>query len=321
MSIDLRTSKALIRKEALARRAALTPAEVQTRSAAIADTVCALPIFASARCICSYLAIDHEVETRGIISAALQTGKDVVLPRVVHHDTLMLHAISSLEGLTPGPYGILQPAPDLPPVLPHEVDLFLTPGVAFDAAGHRLGYGAGYYDRLLSHPGGWRVGLAFSRQVLPCVPSCAEDQPMDLLVTEDGVIDCRQGQRAGDHLRMRNMIFYGYHGAFPSEREQGIRLAVDVDLRLDLQLPGQSDELTATVNYPAIYQLITRIQSSHEYHLFEALVEHIAAGVLDAFPAVAEVTVAARKFNPPIGGLMDAFEVEITRTRPVWMRG
>lgn len=321
MRVDLRPVKKELRAAVLARRNAASPDDVRTWSARIADTLCGLPIFATTRTLCSYLAVGQEVHTEPIVRAALDQGKRVVLPRTLPAERrLALHAITRLDQLVPGPYGILEPTPDLPVVDPTEVELFIVPGVVFDTAGNRIGYGAGYYDSLLVLSEGWRVAIAFACQLAAHVPSAEHDMPVDLIITERGIVDCSKGQQAGDHLRLRNMVFYGHHGAFPQEREQGIRFAVDIDLRLDLQWPGLTDELATTVNYPVIFRLIERIQSGREFCLLEAMAEHIATAILQECASVVEVTVTARKFNPPVGGLLDAFEVEISRSRPAWLR-
>ncbi len=321
MPVDLRPVKRELRAGALARREALAAEDAAGASAAIAETVRGLPIFTAAATISSYLGIGREVQTEGIIRAALSQGKPVALPRTVPAERrLALHRVDHLDDLRPGPYGIPEPAPETPEVDPAAVELFLVPGAVFDAAGNRIGYGAGYYDALLALSEGWRVALAYAFQCVPHVPAAEHDMPMDLIVTERGVVDCGQGQSAADHLRLRNMSFFGYHGAFPQERAQGIRFAVDLDLRLDLQVPGLTDDLAATVDYPAVYRLIQRLQHERQFALFEAMAEHIADAILREFTAVNQVTVTARKFNPPVGGVMDAFEVEITRSRPAWRR-
>jgi len=321
MPVDLRPTKAVLRERHRDQRNALTPAEVHEKSAAITRFVTALPIFMSAATVCAYMAFGNEAATIPLIEAALARGARVALPRTLRGERqLLLHAVNDLMQLVPGPYGILEPPASAPLVDPADVELFLVPGTVFDTAGNRIGYGAGYYDSLLVMSQGWRVGLAYAMQLAPHVPTAEHDMPMDLIATEVGLIDCARGQQASDRLRLRNMLFHGHHGAFPEERAQGIRLAVDLDLRLDLQLPGLTDDLTTTVDYPAVYRLIDRVQSEREFSLFEALVEQMALAVLQEFPIVAKVTIAARKFHPPIGGLMDSFEVEISRSRPLWMR-
>ena len=316
MVIDLHPKKAGLRAEILARRHALSAEDVQTRSRIITETLCALPMYTGASTISSYYAFGNEVQTADIIRHALALGKRVALPRTQRNARrVTLHLVSDVDRLLRGPYGIPEPEADAPLLHPAEVELFVVPGSVFDAAGNRIGYGAGYYDILLAESTGWRIAPCYAFQVTAQLPVETHDMPMDLLVTESGVMDCRRARKIGDHLRMRNMIFYGHHGAFPQEREQGIRLAIDVDMRLDLQVPGLTDNLATTVNYPAVYRLIQRIQSDREFALFEALAEHIALAILREFTLVAEVTIAARKFNPPIGGLIYAFEVEITRKR------
>lgn len=320
MPINLRPVKASLRADMLAQRDALSPEEAAERSALIESSICLLPIFSGAETISCYYSIGSEVRTAEIIRHALSQGKRVALPRVVRDERrLMLHLVTDLEQLSPGAFGILAPTPDAPEIHPAEVELYVVPGTVFDAAGNRIGYGAGYYDSLLVESEGWRVAPCYACQLTARVPAAEHDMPMDLIVTEAGTVDCLRGQAAGDHLRMRNIIFYGHHGAFPQEREQGIRLAVDVDMRLDLQAAGITDNLAASVNYPLVFQLIQRIQSEREFILFESLADHMATAILREFPVVAEVTVSARKFNPPIGGLMDAFEVEVTRSHSAWM--
>lgn len=317
--LTLNPTKAEVRAAARARRDAIPPAEVAAHSTAITAAVCSLPLFAAAPTVCSYLGIGQEIQTVEIINQALASGKRVALPRTVPRGRqLVLHEVTHLHDLCPGPYGILEPSPALPVVDPREVTVFLVPGVAFDTAGNRAGYGGGFYDTLLAQSSGWRIALAHLQQLLPHVPTTTHDMPMHLIVTEAGLVDCGHARQATDHLRLRNMTFYGHHGAFPQERTQGIRLAIDVELRLDLQLSGLTDDLSTTVNYPLVYRLIERIQSEREFALFETLVAQIAAAVLHEFPSVAEVCVRARKFNPPVGGLLDAFEVEITRARTAW---
>lgn len=313
---DLRAAKAELRADILARRAALTAEETAARSAAIAEAVRRLPLFRTAGTFAAYMPIGQEVDPRGLIADALARGARVCLPRTHLRERLLtLHAVTSLDGLVAGPYDIPEPPADAPEVRPEDVEFFLVPGSVYDAAGNRIGYGAGYYDSLLVRSEGWRVAPAYACQLVHHVPSAEHDMPMDAIVTELGLIDCAQGQRATDHLRLRNMTFYGYHGAFPQEREQGIRLAIDVDLRLDLQVAGLTDDLSTTVNYPRVYRLIDRIQQGREFSLFEALIAAVVDAILREFPAVVEATITARKYNPPVGGLMDAFEVEISRTR------
>lgn len=117
-----------------------------------------------------------------------------------------------------------------------------------------------------------------------------------------------------DCIRIVNMAFYGYHGVDPSERALGGRFAIDVELYRDLSAAGKSDDLSQTVDYKAVYDLISRIQSESNFQLLEALAHAIAEGLLGDFD-VDEVVVRARKRSVPLGGLIDYAEVEIRRAR------
>lgn len=317
----LSTTKAELRAALRAQREALSAEDAAAHGAAIARLALRLPPVVDAGTLCCYLSIGREAPTREIITHALLAGKRVALPRtVIAERRLALHVIDDLQYLVPGPYDIPEPPADNPEIDPATVDVFLVPGLAFDAHGGRLGYGGGFYDRLLATATGWRIALAYAAQLIPRVPMGALDLSVDRVVTEHGVIDCAQARRDGDWLRLHDMAFYGHHGAYEHEREAGIRLAIDVDLRLDLQVPGHTDDLTATVNYPAIYALIARLQSTQSFHLLEAMATRVTEAILAEFPAVAETRIRIRKFNPPVGGPMDAFEVELIRTRPNWTR-
>ena len=114
-----------------------------------------------------------------------------------------------------------------------------------------------------------------------------------------------------DVIRLTGMQFYAHHGADAGERELGQRFELDVELHLDLRLAGVADDLDATVNYRAVYELV-RDAMEPPCLLLEALAERIAEGVRRDF-AVAGVTVRVRKPAVPIGGVLAHAEVEIHR--------
>jgi dihydroneopterin aldolase len=117
---------------------------------------------------------------------------------------------------------------------------------------------------------------------------------------------------SGDKLVLHNMIFYGYHGVFVAEKELGQRLEVDVELQLDLRLAGVNDDLEATVNYVEVYTVVKEIVEERAFNLVEAVAEEIATTLLGAY-SLQEVCVRIRKPQPPVGGTMDWFAVEIRR--------
>jgi 5-formyltetrahydrofolate cyclo-ligase len=122
-------------------------------------------------------------------------GKLLALPRVRREPKhLWLHAYpGEPSALVTGAYGIREPAPDWPLVEPAAVDLVVVPGVAFDRHGTRLGYGGGYYDRMLptiraGNPAAALVGLAYGFQVVADLPGDPHDVPVDAIATEAGLV-------------------------------------------------------------------------------------------------------------------------------------
>lgn len=154
------------------------------------------PLF-TAGTVSAYAGFDTEIDTAPFLAAILAQGKRLVLPRVVDAGSrerrhLVLHQVGDAERDTrPGRWGIREPDPGLcPEIDPLDVDFMLLPGVAFDRRGGRLGYGAGFYDRLLgaTRPDCVRVAAAFSVQLVAQVPVEPHDQRVGRLVTEDGEI-------------------------------------------------------------------------------------------------------------------------------------
>lgn len=113
-------------------------------------------------------------------------------------------------------------------------------------------------------------------------------------------------------IKLKNMVFYGYHGAFSAERELGQRIEVDVEIKDDFTAAGKDDDLDLTVNYIDIYTIVKEIVEDGEYNLIESIGVAIADQIMGSFD-LEQVTVRVRKPNPPLGGLLDAAEFEIVR--------
>ena len=182
-------AKAALRREILTRRDALHPSARARLSAAALQWTQALDAFRRARTILGYAPFGSEVDTRPFLPA-LASGRTLVLPRVDREARrLVLHEVRNLDTeLRPGTWGIPEPDPArCRLVAPAGIDFVLVPGLVFDLDGGRIGYGAGYYDRLL---GPWPapmpplVAAAFELQVVPAVPVLATDRRVDLVVTE-----------------------------------------------------------------------------------------------------------------------------------------
>ena len=184
-------AKKALRATVLAARDAM-PRE--TRRAAV-DTimqrVCGLDVYRSAKSVLSYMSFGAELDTHGFFDSLLREGKMAVLPRIDKASkALTLHRVGSHADLLDGVWGIREPRADSPPVAVADIDMVLLPGLAFDRAGNRLGYGAGYYDRLLAPASQKpvRVVAAFDCQVVDAVPSGPSDQPFHILVTESQLL-------------------------------------------------------------------------------------------------------------------------------------
>lgn len=138
-----------------------------------------------------YMAVPGEVGTGEIRSRYLDGGMHLFYPRVMENGTLRFFPDGGVDGWVRGKYGLLEPR-----ISPGEegrvdgFDLVVVPGLAFDSMGRRLGKGFGYYDRFLSGRTArtMSVGLAFSYQILPEVPVDPWDMPVDVVVTEEGVM-------------------------------------------------------------------------------------------------------------------------------------
>jgi 5-formyltetrahydrofolate cyclo-ligase len=138
--------------------------------------------------VSAFLAMPGEVDVGELFSRL--PGWRWVLPRVGPDKSLTFRDRDVPRERHP--FGMEQPR-DAGPVIPlHEIDLFLTPGLAFDRRGGRLGNGAGFYDRLLAkrRPASQAVGITIESRVVEEVPMFEHDQRVDWLATEDGVISC-----------------------------------------------------------------------------------------------------------------------------------
>lgn len=186
--------KAMIRSEVLARRRAMTPEGREERSRAIARRLFALPVWTEAAAVHAYVGVEDEVRTRVVIREALAAGKRVACPKVSWRPrTLEVLEIGSLEELVESERGLLEPDPDRARRVERDetFDLALVPGIAFDRAGNRIGYGAGFYDRFLARTEAEKVALAFSLQIVEVIPTERHDVPVDRIVTENETIDVR----------------------------------------------------------------------------------------------------------------------------------
>jgi dihydroneopterin aldolase len=117
-----------------------------------------------------------------------------------------------------------------------------------------------------------------------------------------------------DKILLQNMMFYGFHGVYEYEREQGQKFYLDVELTADLSVPSTTDNVVDTIDYTVIYSSIKEIMENHRFQLLEAAGAHIAEVILKT-AMVSAVTVKIRKPSVPIPGSLDYVQVEITRSK------
>jgi len=117
-----------------------------------------------------------------------------------------------------------------------------------------------------------------------------------------------------DKIILKGLQFYGYHGVLPQERELGRRFVIDLELFFDLAEAGRRDDLSCTVDYTRVLQLVEKQVTSSSHRLMEAVAEDIAAAVLDNFP-VEEVKVRVKKTDVPLPGNFAYMAVEILRKK------
>jgi len=184
--------KTELRREALARRDAL-PAELRK---AAAETIAAraFPLtIAPGTIVSGFMPLKSEINPLLLMRKLSEAGAELALPVVAGRGKpLIMRGWRWGAPLAAGVWGIREPTSESPQIEP---DILLVPLLAFDRSGHRIGYGAGYYDLTIAQLRGKKpitaVGLAFAAQEIVHVPRTSFDAPLDLVLTEQEAIDLR----------------------------------------------------------------------------------------------------------------------------------
>ncbi len=117
-----------------------------------------------------------------------------------------------------------------------------------------------------------------------------------------------------DRIIFEKIQFYAYHGVLEEENRLGQKFEVDLEMYLNLQKAGESDNINDTINYALVYDVVNEILMGTKRQLLEAIAENIAQELLSKFP-LTEIVVRVRKLNPPIHGYLKSVAVEIRRGR------
>jgi 5-formyltetrahydrofolate cyclo-ligase len=182
--------KRSLRQQILARRRALSHDQWLESSRSAQQLLMSLEQFARAGCVALYAPTHNETDTAGILEAAFAAGKKVLYPAVCG-DRIVFRQVEGLQSLAQGTFGILEPCPTGIDLHADEPDLIVVPGVAFDLSGHRIGYGKGYYDRFLQHPGrtAHLVGLCHDFQLIgEAIPAEVHDIRMEIVVSDRRIV-------------------------------------------------------------------------------------------------------------------------------------
>lgn len=190
--------KASLRAQARQARASLIEDAVQQFSSDICKQIIELPAFQQASRVACYLPFEQEVDLLPLIQQGWQDGKEIYVPIVIATDTKKMdfYPYTPSSKLHTNHFGINEPlvSHDTKAIDLHELDLLIVPVVAFDRQCNRIGQGAGYYDRYLSHSPDEkpiRLGAAYEIQQVNNIPTDKWDVPLDLVVTEETIYQRR----------------------------------------------------------------------------------------------------------------------------------
>jgi 5-formyltetrahydrofolate cyclo-ligase len=190
--ITLDEQKAALRIDALAKRDAL-PADGRAKAAELIAAR-TFPIPVEGKIISGFSPLKSEINPLPLMRKLAEAGAALALPAIAGRgNPLIMRAYKFGDELARGQWGIREPTREAPEVFP---DILLVPLAAFDRRGHRIGYGAGYYDMTIKRLRGMKpviaVGIAFAAQESPIVPVTERDEPLDLVLTEREIIDLRK---------------------------------------------------------------------------------------------------------------------------------
>ncbi len=180
-------NKALLRQEMKKRAENIVVADKESADKAIFETLFSLPEYEKAKKLFVYVSDGAEVSTRPIIEKSLGLGKEVFVPLCHGKGIMDAIRINAFSELSVGRYGLLEPRGDGERANPEELDLIIAPGVAFDKECHRLGRGAGYYDRYIQKAKkAYCIGICYGAFLEEKIEAEAHDERMDAVISEKG---------------------------------------------------------------------------------------------------------------------------------------
>ena len=188
-SADLKRAKRAVRARVLAARDAISASERDRATARIVDRVLSLPEMGRASTVMAFWSFGSEPDTAPLMEALVSRGVRVALPRIVGGD-IEAYAYAPGDAVTTTSFGACEPSTG-DALDPSAIDVVVTPAVAFDRSGRRVGYGGGFYDRFFprTRPDTLRIGIGFDLQLVDEeLPGGHFDLSLDAIVTESGVV-------------------------------------------------------------------------------------------------------------------------------------
>ena len=170
------------------KRHKLLSEEIAQKSSIISDRLFAMPEFRAAKTVMVYCSSFNEVRTDRIISVLFEQNKRVVLPiSNTDTETLTLSYLAAENALKKGAYGIYEPE-TIKETSYDDIDLVLVPGIVFDCNCRRIGFGKGYYDKLLCDMRAFKAGLCYDFQLIENINADSHDVALDAVITEERII-------------------------------------------------------------------------------------------------------------------------------------
>ena len=185
MARRVSAQKHLVRQQVFKQLTTQQEGTRRRKSGVIQRKLTRLAVFRHAKTVCCYVSLPYEVDTWRLIKQMLAMGKRVVVPKVARQRLILSELQDPARDLAPGRFGVWEPIPQaVRPVSVEELDLMVVPGIAFDRAGHRLGHGFGYFDRLLTRvPDVPTVGFCFAFQLFDRLPRAPHDRAVQTVLS------------------------------------------------------------------------------------------------------------------------------------------
>jgi len=185
--------KAALRRLLIEKRDGISHSLMEINAKKIHANLKRVPEFRLATRIGLYYPTGSEVFTQSVMQEAISNGLTVCLPKIVG-DEMEFREISGFSSLEPGSFDLMEPKDACP--VASGIEVVIVPAVGISVDGHRIGYGAGFYDRYLAKSSAVRIALCFQRQVVRAIPHEGHDIRMDYAVTEERIYVSRQGWKA-----------------------------------------------------------------------------------------------------------------------------